>query len=143
MTHVFCAVDGSSASSEAASAAISLGLTNHAGLRLVGVVSPTVGLQPGYGARLRRRRQVELQLDRATEEARRAGLASSSVIHVGDPVQALRREAEAVETDEALLVHPRGIRSRVFTRGPRVHVSRLTGDIAEPQTGREHLREAA
>ena len=57
--------------------------------------------------------------------------------------QALRREAEALQTDDAFLVHPRGILSRVFRRGPRVHVSRLTRDIAEPQTGREHLREAA
>ena len=86
MTHVFCAIDGSSASSEAASAAISLALTHGADLRLVGVGQAEVGLQPGYGARLRRRRQVKLQLGQATEEARRAGLASSSIIRVGDAV---------------------------------------------------------
>jgi nucleotide-binding universal stress UspA family protein len=139
MTHVLCAIDGSPASSEAASAAIALA-RDGASLSFVGVVRPEGDVQPGYGELLRRRAAVDHALTLAVQEARRAGLAADSTVQAGDPVEILGREAQGTVTEEAVLVHASG---RRFSRQRRVQVSRLTANGRQASNEDQRLQEAA
>jgi hypothetical protein len=137
-----CAIDDSSSAFEAAAAAIDL-CRNTGDLRLVGVVRPGGAVQPGYGESLRRRRQVEHALREAAKDARRAGLEPDLAIGVGKPIDVLVREADAAETNDALLVHTPGIIGRTLTRKPHVRVLRYTREEARAPTEQPRLQQAA
>jgi nucleotide-binding universal stress UspA family protein len=142
MTQVLCAIDDRDASAEVTSEAITVALGNRADLTLVGVVRPTGAVQPGYGELLRRRRELDQRLRLAGEQAQLAGLTCTTAVRAGDPRSVLHREAQAVDSDDVLLVHARGRVRAPWRSRRRIDVAHRTAGSAGPSHARPRLPEA-
>jgi nucleotide-binding universal stress UspA family protein len=129
MHPVLCGID-ESGSREAVRAAVDYCRKNRGNLRLVGVVKDKLGdsTRGTAGERVRRSKTVRLELDRAAEEARAAGVTVSTTLR-GNPVAELLREAAATGSGEVFDVSSRGLIRAALTRQPRrelMHLSATT-----------------
>jgi hypothetical protein len=113
MRSVVCGVD-ESGSHEAVRAAVDYCRENRTDLRLIGFVKDKLSDTTTVlaGERIRRSKTVRLELDRAAEAARAAGVAVSTTLRAGNPVPELIREAAATGSSEVLCQltgpHPSG-----------------------------------
>jgi hypothetical protein len=81
------------------------------------------------GERVRRSKTVSLELNRAAEAARAAGVPVSMILRAGNPVPELVREAAATGSGEVFYVSSRGLIRAALTRQPRrtlTHLSQST-----------------
>jgi hypothetical protein len=130
MRSVVCGVD-ESGSYEAVRAAVDYCRENRADLRLIGFVKDKLSDTTTVlaGERIRRSKTVRLELDRAAEAARAAGVAVSTTLRAGNPVPELIREAAATGSSEVFYVSSRGLIRAALTREPRrelMHLSAAT-----------------
>jgi hypothetical protein len=125
MLPVLCVID-ESGSPEAARAAVNYSRENGAGLRFVGIVKDKPGdsTRGTAGERVRRSMAVRLELDRAAEVARAAGVTASTTLRAGNAVHELLREAVAIGPAEVFYVRTRGPIRAALTRRPRREVVR-------------------
>jgi nucleotide-binding universal stress UspA family protein len=135
MPPVVCAVH-EPASQKAVRAAIDFSRDHGAELRLVGVVEDKLrdSTRATGGERVRRRRAVDLELDRGAAAARAAGVVATTTVRVGDVRRELVREAEAEGAGELFFVRTRGPLRAALTRQPRaelVHLSLGRTAVAE------------
>jgi hypothetical protein len=130
MRSVLCGID-ESGSQEAVRAAVDYSRENRADLMLVGIVKDKLSdsTRGTAGERVRRSKTVRLELDRAAEAARAAGVTVSTILRAGNPVRELLREADATGSAEVFYVRSRGPIRAAFTHQPRrevVHISAAT-----------------
>jgi Universal stress protein family len=130
MRSVVCGVD-ESGSHEAVRAAVDYCRENRTDLRLIGFVKDKLSDTTTVlaGERIRRSKTVRLELDRAAEAARAAGVAVSTTLRAGNPVPELIREAAATGSSEVFYVSSRGLVRAALTREPRrelMHLSAAT-----------------
>jgi nucleotide-binding universal stress UspA family protein len=130
MHSVLCGID-ESGSHEAVRAAVNYCRENRADLRLIGFVKDKLSdtTTVTAGERVRRSKTVRLELDRAAEAARAAGVTVSTTLRAGNPVAELLREAAATGSGEVFYVSPRGLIRAALTRQPRrelMHLSATT-----------------
>jgi hypothetical protein len=130
MHSVLCGID-ESGSHEAVRAAVNYCRENRADLRLIGFVKdkPSDTTTVIAGERVRRSKTVRLELDRAAEAARAAGVTTSTTLRAGNPAPELLREAAATGSGEIFYVSSRGLIRAALTRQPRrevVHLSTAT-----------------
>jgi hypothetical protein len=120
MHSVLCGID-ESGSREAIRAAVNYCRENRADLRLIGFVKDKLSDTTTViaGERIRRSKTVRLELDRAAEAARAAGVAVSTTLRAGNPVPGLLREAAATGSGEIFYVSSRGLIRAALTRQPR------------------------
>jgi hypothetical protein len=125
MLTVVCGID-ESGSPEAVRAAIDYCREHRADLRLIGIVRDKLSdsTRGTASERVRRSMTVRLELNRADEVARAAGVTASTALRVGNPVQELLREAERTGPAEVFYVRTRGLIRAAFTRQPRREVVR-------------------
>jgi hypothetical protein len=123
MPTVLCAID-ESGSPEAVRAAVNYSRKHQADLRLVGVVQDELGdsARGTAGERVRRSMTVRLELDRAAEAARAAGVTVSTTLRAGSTVHELLRELVAIGSAEVFYVRTRGAIRAALTRQPRREV---------------------
>jgi hypothetical protein len=123
MLTVVCGID-ESGSPEAVRGAVDYCREHHADLRLVGVVQDKLGdsTRGTAGERVRRSRTVRLELDRAAEAARSAGVTVSTTLRAGNTVHELLREVVAMGSAEVFYVRTRGAIRAALTRQPRREV---------------------
>lgn len=135
MTRVICGVGESPETLEAVPAAVAFCRENRADLELVGTVKDTLSdaTKSGAGNKIARYKQVKLELDRAAEVVREAGLSPEIVVRAGDAPRELIREAEAVGAEEVFYMHTRGRIRAALTGKPRAELSHvsLTAKAAE------------
>jgi Universal stress protein family len=127
MHSVLCGID-ESGSHQAVRAAIDYCRENRVGLRLIGFVKdrPSDTTTVLAGERIRRAQMVRLELDRAAEAARAAGVPVTTTLRAGNPEPDLLREAAATSAGEIFYVNSRGLIRATLTRQPRrelVHLS--------------------
>jgi hypothetical protein len=130
MRSVVCGID-ESGSHEAVTAAINYCRENRTSLRLVGIVRDKLSDTTTViaGERIRRSKTVRLELNRAAEAARAAGVPVSMILRAGNPVPELVREAVAAGSGEVFYVSSRGRIRAALTRQPRrelMHLSEST-----------------
>jgi nucleotide-binding universal stress UspA family protein len=130
MHSVLCGID-ESGSHQAVRAAVDYCRENRVGLRLIGFVTDRPGDTTTVlaGERVRRSKTVRLELDRAAEAARAAGVTVSTTLRAGNPVPELLREAAATGSGEVFYASSRGLIRAALTRRPRrevVHLSTAT-----------------
>jgi hypothetical protein len=130
MHSVLCGID-ESGSHEAVRAAVDYCRKNRGNLRLVGVVKDKLSdsTRGTAGERVRRSKTVSLELNRAAEAARAAGVPVSMILRAGNPVPELVREAAATGSGEVFYVSSRSLIRAALTRQPRrelVHLSATT-----------------
>jgi nucleotide-binding universal stress UspA family protein len=130
MHSVLCGID-ESGSHEAVRAAVDYCRENRTDLRLIGFVKDKLSDTTTViaGERVRRSKTVRLELDRAAEAARAAGVTVSTTLRAGNPVPELLREAAATGSDEVFYASSRGLIRAALTRRPRrevVHLSAAT-----------------
>jgi nucleotide-binding universal stress UspA family protein len=130
MHSVLCGIDDSG-SHEAVRAAVTYCRENRTNLRLIGVVKDKLSDTTTViaGERVRRSKTVRLELDRAAEAARAAGVTVSTTLRAGNPVPELLREAAATGSGEVFYASSRGLIRAALTRRPRrevVHLSTAT-----------------
>jgi hypothetical protein len=135
MAGVVCAVN-EAGSAEAVRAAVDFCSEHDVDLRLVGIVEDrlTDSTRATGGERVRRYKLVSLGLDRAAEAAREAGVWATTTVRVGNPLDELVREAEAVGSGELFFVRTRGRIGAALARKPRrelAHVSVGASTVAE------------
>jgi hypothetical protein len=135
MHSVLCGID-ESGSHEAVRAAVDYCHENRADLRLIGFVKDKLSDTTTViaGERIRRSKTVRLELDRAAEAARAAGVAVSTTLRAGNPVPELLREAAATGSGEIFYVSSRGLIRAALTRQPRRELVHLS---ATPPTKRQ------
>jgi len=119
MHPVLCGID-ESGSREAVRAAFDYCRKNRGNLKLVGVSSTSSATPRAErrGERVRRSKTVRLELDRAAEKARAAGVTVSTTLRAGNPVAELLREAAATGSGEVFYVSSRGLIRAALTRQP-------------------------
>jgi hypothetical protein len=128
MRTVLCGID-ESGSPEAVSAAIDYCRQNQADLRLIGFVKERLSDTTTViaGERVRRSKTVRLELNRAAEAARAAGVTASTSLRAGNGIgEQLLREAGANGSVEVFYVPTGGPIRAALSRQPRravVHVS--------------------
>jgi nucleotide-binding universal stress UspA family protein len=134
MHSVLCGID-ESGSREAVRAAVTYCRENRADLRLIGFVKdkPSDTTTVIAGERVRRSKTVRLELDRAAEAARAAGVTVSTTLRAGNPVPELLREAAATGSGEVFYASSRGLIRAALTRRPRREVVALS--TATPTDG--------
>jgi hypothetical protein len=130
MRSVVCGID-ESGSHEAVTAAINYCRENRTSLRLVGIVRDKLSDTTTViaGERIRRSKTVRLELNRAAEAARAAGVPVSMILRAGNPMPELVREAAATGSGEVFYVSSRGLIRAALTRQPRrelMHLSATT-----------------
>jgi nucleotide-binding universal stress UspA family protein len=130
MRSVVCGID-ESGSHEAVTAAVNHCRENRTSLRLVGIVRDKLSDTTTViaGERIRRSKTVRLELNRAAEAARAAGVPVSMILRAGNPVPELIREAAATGSGEVFYVGSRGLIRAALTRQPRrelMHLSEST-----------------
>jgi hypothetical protein len=130
MHSVLCGID-ESGSQEAVRAAVNYCRETAADLRLIGFVKDKLSDTTTViaGERIRRSKTVRLELDRAAEAARAAGVAVSTTLRAGNPVPELLREAAATGSGDVFYVSSRGLIRAALTRQPRrelMHLSATT-----------------
>jgi hypothetical protein len=130
MRSVLCGID-ESGSREAVTAAIDYCRANGTSLRLVGIVRDRLGdsTRGTAAERVRRSKSVSLELNRAAEATRAAGVPVSMILRAGNPMLALLREAAATDSGDVFYVRSRGLIRAAVTRQPRrelVHLSSTT-----------------
>jgi nucleotide-binding universal stress UspA family protein len=130
MHSVLCGIDDSG-SHEAVRAAVTYCRENRTDLRLIGFVKDKLSDTTTViaGERVRRSTTVRLELDRAAEAARAAGVTVSTTLRAGNPVPELLREAAATGSGEVFYASSRGLIRAALTRRPRrevVHLSTAT-----------------
>ena len=130
MHTVLCGID-ESGSPEAVRAAVDYCREHRADLRLVGLVQVKLGdsTRGTAGERVRRSKTVSLELNRAAEAARAAGVPVSMILRAGNPMLALLREAAATDSGDVFYVRSRGLMRAAVTRQPRrelMHLSSTT-----------------
>jgi Universal stress protein family len=127
MRSVVCGID-ESGSHEAVAAAVEYCRENRTSLRLVGIVKLKLSdsTRGTAGERVRRSATVSLELNRAAEAARAAGLSVSIILRAGDPVLELLREAAATGSRDVFYVKSRGPIRAVLTRQPRRELKHLS-----------------
>jgi nucleotide-binding universal stress UspA family protein len=130
MHPVLCGID-ESGSREAVRAAVVYCRKNRGNLKLVGGVEDKLSdsTRGTAGERVRRSKTVRLELDRAAEEARAAGVTVSTTLRAGNPVAELLREAAATGSGEVFYVSSRSLIRAALTRQPRRelrHISATT-----------------
>jgi hypothetical protein len=127
MHSVLCGID-ESGSHEAVRAAVNYCRENRADLRLIGFVKDKLSDTTTViaGERIRRSKTVRLELDRAAEAARAAGVAVSTTLRAGNPVPGLLREAAATDSGEIFYVSSRGLIRAALTRQPRRELMHLS-----------------
>ncbi len=135
MASVVCAVD-EAGSAEAVRAAVDFCLEHAADLRFVGIVEDKItdSTRATGGERVRRYKIVSLELDRAVEAAREAGVLATTTVRVGKPMEELLRQATAVGSGELFFVRRRGRIGAARARKPRrelAHVSLAASTAAE------------
>jgi nucleotide-binding universal stress UspA family protein len=135
MHSVLCGID-ESGSHEAVRAAVNYCRETAADLRLIGFVKEKLSdtTTDGAGERVRRSKTVRLELDRAAEAARVAGVTVSTTLRAGNPVPELLREAAAVGSGDVFYVSSRGLIRAAFTHQPRKEVVHLSA--ATPRDGK-------
>jgi universal stress protein family protein len=140
MRSVVCGID-ESRSHEAVTAAINYCRENRTSLRLVGIVRDKLSDTTTViaGERIRRSKTVRLELNRAAEAARAAGVPVSMILRAGNPMPALVREAAATGSGEVFYVSSRGLIRAALTRQPRRELMHLS----ESTTSNEQLAAAA
>ncbi|HEX5469595.1 MAG TPA: hypothetical protein VFW80_11175 [Gaiellaceae bacterium] len=124
MLTVLCGID-ESGSPEAVSAAINYCRQNHADLRLIGFVKEKLSDTTTViaGERVRRSKTVRLELNRAADAARAAGVTVSTSVRAGNDMRGqLLRAAEANGSAEVFYVRTRGPIQAAFTHEPRREV---------------------
>jgi hypothetical protein len=134
MRSVVCGID-ESGSREAVTAAINSCRENRTSLRLVGIVKnkPSDSTRGMAGERVRRSKTVSLELNRAAEEARAAGVPVSMILRAGSPVPELVREAVATGSSEVFYVSSRGLIRAALTGQPRRKLVHLSGTSTNGQ----------
>jgi hypothetical protein len=130
MRAVLCGID-ESGSHEAVIAAVNYCRENRTSLRLVGIVRDRLGdsTRGTAGERVRRSKTVSLELNRAAEAARAAGVPVSMILRAGNPMLALLREAAATGSGDVFYMRSRGLIRAALTRQPRrelMHLSSTT-----------------
>jgi nucleotide-binding universal stress UspA family protein len=130
MHSVLCGIDDSG-SHEAVRAAVTYCRENRTDLRPIGFVKDKLSDTTTViaGERVRRSTTVRLELDRAAEAARAAGVTVSTTLRAGNPVPELLREAAATGSGEVFYVSARGLIRAGLTRQPRrelMHLSATT-----------------
>jgi hypothetical protein len=127
MHSVLCGID-ESGSHEAVRAAVNYCRENRADLRLIGLVKGKLSDTTTVlaGERIRRSKTVRLELDRAADAARAAGVTVSTTLRAGNPVPGLLREAAATGSGEIFYVSSRGLIRAALTRRPRREVVRTS-----------------
>jgi len=130
MRTVLCGID-ESGSHEAVIAAIDYCRENGTSLRLVGIVRDRLGdsTRGTAGERARRSKAVALELNRAAEAARAAGVPVSMILRADNPMLALLREAAETDSGDVFYVRSRGLIRAAVTRQPRrelMHLSSTT-----------------
>jgi nucleotide-binding universal stress UspA family protein len=132
MHSVLCGID-ESGSHQAVRAAVDYCRENRVGLRLIGFVTDRPGDTTTVlaGERVRRSKTVRLELDRAAEAARTAGVSVTTTLRAGSPEPELLREAAATGSGEIFYVSSRGLIRATLTRRPRRELMHLS---AEAQT---------
>jgi hypothetical protein len=127
MHSVLCGID-ESGSHEAVRAAVNYCRENRADLRLIGFVKDKLSDTTTViaGERIRRSKTVRLELDRAAEAARAAGVAVSTTLRAGNPVPGLLREAAVMGSGEIFYVSSRGLIRAALTRQPRRELMHLS-----------------
>jgi len=127
MHTVLCGID-ESGSPEAVRAAVDYCREHRSDLRLVGLVQVKLSdsTRGTAGERVRRSATVSLELNRAAEAARAAGLSVSMILRAGDPVLELLREAAATGSRDVFYVKSRGPIRAVLTRQPRRELKHLS-----------------
>jgi hypothetical protein len=135
MHTVLCGID-ESGSPEAVRAAVDCCREHQADLRLVGLVQEKLSdsTRGTAGERVRRSKTVSLELNRAAEAARAAGVPVSMILRAGNPVLELLREAASTGSREVFYVSSRGPIRAALTRRPRRELMHLSATI--PTTGR-------
>ena len=135
MHTVLCGID-ELGSPEAVRAAVDCCREHQADLRLVGLVQEKLSdsTRGTAGERVRRSKTVSLELNRAAEAARAAGVPVSMILRAGNPVLELLREAAATGSREVFYVSSRGLIRAALTRRPRRELMHLSA--ATPTTGR-------
>jgi hypothetical protein len=135
MHSVVCGID-ESGSHEAVIAAVNYCRENGASLRLVGIVKDRLGdsTRATAGERVRRSKAVSLELNRAAERARAAGVPVSIILSAGNPLIELLREAAATDAGDVFYVNTRGLIRAALTRQPRRKLAHLSATT--PTTGR-------
>ena len=130
MHTVLCGID-ESGSPEAVRAAVDYCRERQADLRLVGLIRHELSdsTRGTAGERVRRSKTVSLELNRAAEAARAAGVPVSMILRAGNPMLALLREAAATDSGDVFYVRSRGLIRAAVTRQPRrelMHLSSTT-----------------
>jgi hypothetical protein len=119
MPTVLCAID-ESGSPEAVRAAVDYCREHEADLRLVGVVQDKLGdsSRATAGERVRRSITVRLELERAAEAARAAGVSASTTFRAGNALREVLREVVAMGSAEVFYVRTRSAIRAALTRQP-------------------------
>jgi hypothetical protein len=130
MHTVLCGID-ESGSPEAVRAAVDYCRERQADLRLVGLIRHKLSdsTRGTAGERVRSSKTVSLELNRAAEAARAAGVPVSMILRAGNPMLALLREAAATDSGDVFYVRSRGLIRAALTRQPRrelMHLSSTT-----------------
>jgi hypothetical protein len=127
MHTVLCGID-ESGSPEAVQAAVDYCRERQADLRLVGIIRHKLSdsTRGTAGERVRRSKTVSLELNRAAEAARAAGVPVSMILRAGNPVPELVREAAATGSGEVFYVSSRGLIRAALTRQPRRKLTHLS-----------------
>jgi len=130
MHSVLCGID-ESGSHEAVRAAVNYCRETAGDLRLIGFVKDKLSDTTTViaGERVRRSKTVRLELDRAAEAARTAGVSVTTTLRAGNPEPELLREAAATGSGEVFYASSRGLIRAALTRRPRrevVHLSTAT-----------------
>jgi hypothetical protein len=130
MHSVLCGID-ESGSHEAVRAAVNYCRENRADLTLIGFVKDKLSdtTTGTAGERVRRSKTVRLELDRAAEAARAAGVTASTTLRAGNPEPELLRAAAATGSGEIFYVSSRGLIRAALTRQPwreLMHLSATT-----------------
>jgi hypothetical protein len=135
MRSVVCGID-ESGSHEAVTAALKYCRENRTNLRLVGIVKDKLSdsTRGMAGERVRRSKTVSLELNRAAETARAAGVPVSMVLSAGNPLVEFLREAAATGSGEVFYVSSRGLIRAALTRNPRRVLTHLSA--TSPTSGR-------